>query len=401
MKDYSDEFELGILGSLLLKQKLFDELMIEPRHFIKYREAMEYFIKMKKKYNVINISLLVSDIGCPKNLTVEWLTNLVSNTATVSIFHDYQQKQFEIYKNYYLHLFAKKYTSSEISEKDFVDNIEKLSKESIGLKLTKNEHEIFELITTSNKMLKFSKMKILSSKVQFVENTFNIIAARPSVGKSAFALNLLQDLSQNYNCLYFNMEMTEKEIYERLVAIESGVPINDFHKFKTEYQMQQTKEAISRILKKNLKIVNGSKTIEAIRKIILSEQKNGHTIVFIDYIGYVNSIKKQNDRERIGEVARELQLLTKDYDITMFCLAQINREGEDEPSLQNLKDSGELEQSGHAILLLQNISSEPLKDLNPKMKIIVAKNRSWRKGFINMTYHKENQQFKEIEDLYV
>jgi len=395
MQDYNDELELGILSCLLTKNKLFDELMLEPKHFIKHKKIIEFLLKCKRKYEVFDSNLLCFDEECPKEITFEFISELITLLPTTSVFHDYQQRQFDIYKNYNLHLLASKYTTAEISEKEFIEQIENLSKETISLKLTKNENEIYELITSSNKMIRFSRLHNLSSKVQFMENTFNVIAARPSVGKSAFALNLMEDLSINYNCLYFNMEMTEKEIYERLVAIQSGIDMGYFSNIQTEHQRNCIKNSISNIIKRKIKIVNGSKSIETIRKIILSEQRHGHTIVFIDYVGYVNGSRKQNDREKIGEIVRQLQLLTKDYNITIFCLAQINRDGVEEPTKENLKDSGELEQSGHAIILLHNISKDPLNDLNPKMKIIVAKNRSGRTGYLIMNYFKKNQQFLE------
>lgn len=400
MQDYNDEIEIGILSCLLTKNKLFDELMLEPKHFIKYRKIIEFLLKCKKKYEVLDSNLLCFDEECPKEMTFEFISELITLLPTTSVFHDYQQRQFDIYKNYNLHLLANQYTTSKITEEEFIEQVESLSKETISLKLTKNENEIYELITSSNKMIQFSRLHNLSSKVQFMENTFNIIAARPSVGKSAFALNLMEDLSMTYNCLYFNMEMTEREIYERLVAIQSGINMDYFTNIQSEHQRNCIKSSISEILKRKIKIINGSKSIETIRKIILSEQRHGHTIVFIDYVGYVNGPKKQNDREKIGDIVRQLQLLTKDYNITIFCLAQINREGVEEPSKENLKDSGELEQSGHAVILLHNMSKEPLNDLNPKMKIIIAKNRSGRTGYLIMNYCKKNQKFSEEKQFF-
>ena len=115
--------------------------------------------------------------------------------------------------------------------------------------------------------------------------------------------------------------------------------------------------------------------------------------MFIDYVGYVSTRKRQNDRERVGEVTRELQIMTKDFNCTIFLLAQINREGTEAPTLTNLKDSGELEQSGHSVLFLHNPSND-INDQTPEYDLIVAKNRSGRLGKLKIMFYKAIQRFE-------
>lgn len=63
-----------------------------------------------------------------------------------------------------------------------------------------------------------------------------IIAARTGIGKSGFCLNLLEDISDRYNCIYFNMEISEKQLYQRLVSINSRIPMTELDNIKTKYQ---------------------------------------------------------------------------------------------------------------------------------------------------------------------
>ena len=141
--------------------------------------------------------------------------------------------------------------------------------------------------------------------------------------------------------------------------------------------------------------MNGSKSIRGIKSIISRESKNEHLVLFIDYIGYVHTGKKQNDRERIGEAVREIQLMTKDYDVTVFMLAQINREGNDEPTLTHLKDSGEIEQSAETVLILHNPNKD-LNEENPIYDILIPKNRNGKQGKMEMKFNKPCQKFEEI-----
>ena len=121
--------------------------------------------------------------------------------------------------------------------------------------------------------------------------------------------------------------------------------------------------------------------------------------MFVDYIGYVYTKENQNDRERIGEAMRELQMLSKDYNVTIFVLAQINREGNEEPGLIYLKDSGELEQTAHAVLILHN-PDKNLDNSMPELKILIPKNRNGQLGYLKMIYNKKTQKFTEVVNNY-
>lgn len=395
MEDYDDGIELNILSCLFLHPKLFEEIMITEKNFIKHKEIFVLFKKIYLKYKNLDSYLLLNETNKSGNI-FDFVSNLVSDySLSIESFHSYEEKQLEIYKEYKIKEFSIKLEQHEISLRDFIDKINELNLENISLESNKTTEEILNLIMTQNDIIKFEKMKELEQKVKFIKNTFNIIAARPSTGKSAFALNMLEDLSKNYNCLYFNMEMTEKDIYRRLVSINTSIPIDSLTQ-PSKNQLNLMKQSIQELVSRKIKIINGSKSIQAMKSIIVKEQKKGHLLVFIDYVGYiVSSDKIKSDREKIGAIVREIQSLTTDYDITVFCVAQINREGTDEPTEKNLKDTGELEQSGHAIIIIHNTSADPIMDQDPTMKIKVVKNRSGRKGYFEMKYIKKTQQFLE------
>ena len=279
-----------------------------------------------------------------------------------------------------------------------IDTIKKINEECskpVGTSTMLSPKEIVELITTERNELEFKNFKNIQKKIKLLTNTVNVIAARTSVGKSAFALNLMNDLSNKYKCLYFNMEMTQKEIYQRLVSMNSDVEINKFVNM-TDNEPDRMWKAIENITKKKMKIYQGSKNLKALRTILTKESREEHCIAFIDYVGYVYTGKyAQNDRERIGEVVREIQNMSKDLNITVFLIAQINRSGDDEPSLIHLKDSGELEQTGHCVMILHN-EDDDINNQTPEIKLKVLKNRSGRLGFIKLLFNKNTQKFTEL-----
>lgn len=87
--------------------------------------------------------------------------------------------------------------------------------------------------------------------------------------------------------------------------------------------------------------------------------------------------------------------MTKEYDCTIFLLAQINREGADNPTMNNLKDTGELEQSAHSVLLLSEIGDYDVNNDVQFIKLVTGKNReSIKNGKMIMKYHKKIQRFE-------
>lgn len=395
--------EETIIGCLLTYDNLINELYLQPKHFLNNNNKIiiSKILDIKKEQGKVDIVLLC------ERLTDTYLQELamgyVENLVHTNEFHAYQEKQEEIYKGNAINLVMEKFNSKKISYDEMIEKINKINgecnKNDDSSNTMASAKEIFEMITTNSHELIFDTYQDMQRTLKLPMNTVNLIAARTSQGKSALSLNLSNDLSKKYKCLYFNMEMTEKELYERLVSINCAIPIEKFYNIKRlpANEQQLIWKGIEEVRKRKLKIYNGSKNIKALRTILTKESKQEHCIAFIDYIGYVySSNNSQNDRERIGEVVREIQNMTKDLNITVFLVAQINRSGDEEPSLVNLKDSGELEQTAHCVMIIHNPDKDDPNNQKPEVKILVPKNRSGRLGSLKMIFDKPTQRFIPI-----
>lgn len=282
----------------------------------------------------------------------------------------------------------------EITFDEFQVNVSKLGNEyNLGTSSKWSADQIMYELQRHEEKIRFNRSLFYSEVVQPSKKTVNVIGARTGVGKSAFALNVLNDLADKYMCLYFNLEMTEKEIYQRLMAIQSGIPINRFGKL-TDKEKGFLSDAAYRFERDmKIKLYNGSKSMEGIVKIVARESRREHCIVFIDHIGYITNRKISNTRERIQNTMIELNTMSKDYDCTVFALSQLNRDTEGTPKLVNLKDSGEVEQTAHSIVLLNDLT----KDFNASVsdyELICAKNRGMT-GRRKVYFNKYNQRFYE------
>jgi replicative DNA helicase len=402
------DLESTVIAMIFAKEELIKELFIEECVFLNpENRRMIHFLK--RAYSVkqsLDMDLLLSLLKDEdkQNKFMNYYAEHSILFPNFSMFYKYQERLEEIYIDTKLTELADKYKNGKISSEDFVLKIKELEKENLVVKDTHDKltpDEMLKLIRGKDKLIKFNRFDVLNQKLKIKKNTINIIAARPSEGKSALALNLFVDLASNYKCLYFNMEMTKEEVYERIIGIYSRIKIANIIKPETDYQDSLIKQNAEEIYKLNYEIVNGSKNIKSLISKIIKEQKDEHLIVFIDYVGYVSNKAGQSDKDRIGEITRMLNDVTKDYDVTIFLIAQINRNGTDMPTMKDLKDSGELEQSADTILLIH----DELKDspsLEKPIKILVPKCRGGaRNTSFGLRYLKECQRMEEINESFI
>lgn len=399
------KLEQSVLSTLIVYPGLLKsnepniELFKNPLH-------RDIYLAIKKSLvnDTIDFIKVFEEIG---ERNIDYFSKLQDSCITNERYESDISRLEELNRVYKSNELTEKLNKNEIDFEEYVSSINKINNESYSYSNEQkgfDVNDIYNLITTDSKKIEFSKYKKLSS-IGMIEQTLNIISARPSIGKSAFALNLLDDLSKQrkYKCIYLNMEMTEKEIFERLIAINTKIKISDFPRIKDNSKDKALMlNSLEDIKERNITIINRSLSIDDIKKLITVNRRMNrekHIILFVDYLGYIRSKNKSNDRERMGQIVRELQTITKDYCCTIFLLAQINREGTDKPTLQNLKDTGELEQSGHCIMLLDDLdknNESVLTDIH-RMKVNIAKNRSGKRGGnLYFDYYRATQVFSEV-----
>lgn len=398
--DKGIELEQAILSILIVDYQKLKECELDPEMFADYTNqslyrTMKSIVADKGELDLLELFSRMQNVPGADDYVLRLQDGYISSASLYTYIDDLQ----EVYKVRKADEIMKGMSDGKLSFDEVLQQMNGISAQFVSDSTATmlSARDIRELVTRCGTRLRFSRFQWLQNKIGFMEKTVNVIAARPSVGKSAFALNLMNDLAQNYKCLYLNMEMTEQEIYQRLTAINSRIAINDMIKANDDQQISnQLNNGINILKRLNIRIYNGSKTVNGIRKIVARESRNGHCIVFVDYIGYVSTGKKQDDRERIGEAVRQLQIMTKDYACTMFILAQINRTGENKPSMATLKDSGELEQTAHALMILHDVDNDPA-DMHPLYQLRIEKNRSGNKGTIQIVFHKPTQIFDPLQ----
>lgn len=223
-----------------------------------------------------------------------------------------------------------------------------------------------------------------------------VIAGRPSMGKTAFAVNLmLKHCAQGGNVLMFSIEMPSEQIAHRAIAAATGINGMDIRQANlTDYDL----EKISRFpLPDNFHINDNIRIdIDAIAGIIRKHKvKYGTTAVVIDYMQLIRGESKRNREQEIAYISRRCKQIAKEFDVCVLPLAQLNREADKvEPSLSHLRESGAIEQDADTVLFpYRPHKDDPAKPDNEKAFLIIAKCRNGKTGHLEINFHSPTVQY--------
>lgn len=240
----------------------------------------------------------------------------------------------------------------------------------------------------------------------FKKSNLVIVGARPGVGKTAFALNIINNLclNQGSSVGFFTLEMSSESIMVRLIAMNSGV---EYDKIRNNILMDDNERL--RCVKACSKIENFKMRIDETCRIDIHELKfkarkmkkdYGVEIILLDYIGLISVAQNNTPRyEQVAFLSQNLRELARELEIPIIALSQLTRSAEGkEPNLANLRESGALEQDADAVIFLHRENEGLQDDCEEvhKVKVIVAKNRNGHTGVVTMDFVSRYTRFVDL-----
>lgn len=227
------------------------------------------------------------------------------------------------------------------------------------------------------------------------------IGARPSTGKTTFAINIAQR-QVHKKVLFFSLEMSSEMIFDRYASNFAEI---DYSLFTSQELAGEDIEKIKNLFsfvesRKNFFVLDDVYNIESIVSATLKIKPD---LVVIDYIQKVGTLKKiPVMRERIEHISGELKKLAKESGSVIICLSQLSRDGQDAPTMSNLKESGALEADGDYIIILHRpFVLEKRVDINPEeTDVLIDKNKFGETGIIKMMFKGKYQRFLEVDQRY-
>ena len=241
-----------------------------------------------------------------------------------------------------------------------------------------------------------------------------ILAARPAVGKTAFVLNIAQNVGtkQNRPVAIFSLEMGAESLVDRMLAAEGMV---DSHSLRTGQLTDQDWN--------NVTIAQGALAdapiyiddtpgikiteIRARSRKLSQEVDDGLGLIVIDYLQLISGTRPENRQQEVSEISRQLKILAKELKVPVIALSQLSRGVEQRqdkrPVLSDIRESGSIEQDADIVAFLyrddyyrrEGEEAEEIVEDNT-VEVILEKNRAGARGTVKLMFQKEYNKFSSI-----
>jgi replicative DNA helicase len=287
----------------------------------------------------------------------------------------------------------------EDSRKDFravhdvlfaeLDKLEKLSQEGKAITGTPSGFDDLDAITGG-----------------FQPGNLIILAARPSMGKSALMANFAENaaLDAEQAVALFSLEMSESELAQRFIASQASIKGDDLRKGKVPgSRWGKIMEASNRLAKSPLFIDDSSDLsvldVRAKARRLLQQHPDGLGLILIDYLQLMRADGRTDNRvEQIGQISRGLKTLARELEVPVIALSQLNRGVEQRtdkrPVLSDLRESGSIEQDADLVMFIyrdeyydRESEREGIAD------VIISKHRNGGLGTVELTFQKDYPRF--------
>ena len=238
-----------------------------------------------------------------------------------------------------------------------------------------------------------------------------IIAARPSVGKTALALNMVRKLAMDDTTVgIFSLEMSSVELAIRLISLETGIAIYQLRSGQVRNIRQKEVDALAYLESLPIFVDDSSLTNTSQMRSLLRRHKDVGAI-FVDYIQLMQSEKTIENRvAEVSKIARDLKCIAREFNIPVVAVSQLSRAVEQRqdkrPQLSDLRESGAIEQEADVVLLMyredyyKKGKEKEQQDIVP-VEIEVAKNRNGALRTVVLDFDKRTNRFspKQIQEV--
>lgn len=235
-----------------------------------------------------------------------------------------------------------------------------------------------------------------------------IVAARPGMGKTAFAASLAHQVSVQVPTLVFSLEMSRLELAERLLSMDAGIGMHTLRSGElTQDQHVQLTQAASLLYDRQIHIDDeADRTVLQVASIARQYRRRKQIgLVIVDYLQLMAPTDRKMPREQqVSEQSRALKCLAKSLNIPVIVLAQLNREIEKRhdkrPLLADLRESGAIEQDADQVWMLyrpcayMEQADPEYEQARGRAELLVRKNRSGKTGTVHLQFTEQTMRFR-------
>ena len=409
--------EQQVIGSLLMDNNCMDKIygMLEPDMFTSdllgrtYKEFQRAYDN-NYELTITMIEQKLRNDNFPSDLIMDELKNcIISTPTTVSV----KQNATVVINDYKANRLSKMLGTIKVTPNNLNEQITKISQELEVLQdKRKEKSKTLSEITMENKGNYFKEREVKPIYLGFPKldellgglegGDMIVIGARPAVGKSALVTQITSNLAkQGKRIGFYNLEMQNKQVYERFVVSESGIGLTRLRRAirflgDEEERFNKANETLEKA--ENIVITSGgAKSVNDIR----AESKHmDYDIIIIDYMQLLkaDTTYRGNRAAEVGEISRSIKNLAMELNIPIIALSQLNRVSEmketKEPTMAELREAGNIEQDASVIMLMWNLDNED----KTKKGCKVEKNRQGNTAKVVMKFNGDLMRFEETNE---
>jgi len=431
----SMDAERSVIGALILDNDVYDRIsdLLTPADFFysPHRAVYAHIQQLADKgkpYDVITLSDSLTTAKLPdQEIGLPYLADIVKNTATAINIKSYAEivknkaikrklSQALIESNTYLH------ENPGTAEEVILDKVEQ-NILSVRQDIEAGEDDFIPIksiipsIIEHLDALSLREDGLAGLTSGFIdldkklcglrESQFIIIAGRPSMGKTTFAMNIAEAILTQTDraVLFFSMEMSARDIAERLCASMGKIDFSKIRSAKLEdHDWQRLSVTFNQIEKLDLTIVDKPALTPLQLKHKARKFKREHPnlgVIIVDYLQLMQCLGYEKNRNlEVSKISNELKTLAKELNVPVIALSQLNRSVEErkdkKPMMSDLRDSGSIEQDADVVMFVHRdeVYDPDNKDLKGLANLIISKQRNGETGIIDLTFRGEFCRFE-------
>ena len=430
--------EMCVIGSILIDEKVLVNVVdiLKPEHFCfdelkdSYKAILELSSEGKSIDFISVLKKLIAQKNYDESQTKKLLLNCAELVPSISQIKNYAQIVINSSKARKLQRIGTRLAFDSI----YAENINEVADKAMG--------EIYELLLERHRKqlqsidnIGYQVLESYKSTDKDLENrsytgfpkldeilkgmsagNLIILAARPKVGKTAFALTIATNVAMSGKTVaFYSMEMENPEIYERLLSKTAQIPMNTLidRRFQDKKRPKSIRNEELSIIEKvttNLKTlplkINDKPNIPVNEIRAQCRMIKNLGLIVVDYLQLMKSTKKHDNRnQEVGAISRELKILSAELGVPILCLSQLNRTNDEEkrPSPCDLRDSGEIEQNCSKLILMWCVEKNfnELGQIESKtIGVDVALNRRGTTGVTLFNFNGNYMNFIELNKRY-
>lgn len=430
----NNDAEMSVLGVAFLDERLISKICEEVNRDMFFNEKNQHIfdaiVNLYKNKIPIDIMTIKDELDKKKSLKsiggIEYLSEIIDSVVTTANLEYYIKilKENAIRRNLIdtaTNIVTEAYDEEDINS--LLDNAERNILNTIKVRQASEFLPIGEVLRKAQEnleMLAKNKRPVTGLSTGFYDldkitaglhgGEMIILAARPGMGKTAFALNIATNAASTTNkaIAVFNLEMSAEMLVNRMI---SSVGQIDSYKLQTgrleNNDWKRYNEALSQLAETNIYIEdNAGITSSEIRAKCrrLAQKPEGLGLVVIDYLQLVTTGNKRVESRQVevSEISRSLKTMALELDVPVIALAQLSRSAEkrenSQPMLADLRESGSLEQDADMVLFINRkdyyeAKTDKRENIVPA-ELIIAKHRKGSTGLVNLIFELNMSNFR-------